>query len=87
MKHAPCWTSFFKSNRRVAKFEKTMTAELINLKLQRKRKLREKKEIVTEANRVKFGRSKVEKSITSIENNRATKILDGKNAKNDGQRP
>lgn len=64
-----------------------MTAELINLKLQRKRKLREKKEIVTEANRVKFGRSKVEKSITSIENNRATKILDGKNAKNDGQRP
>ena len=55
-----------------------MTSEIINLRRVKKNLARAESEKQAEANRVKFGRSKIEKSITSIENNRTTKTLDGK---------
>ena len=55
-----------------------MTSEIINLRRVKKNLARAESEKQAEANRVKFGRSKIEKSITLIENNRATKTLDGK---------
>ena len=55
-----------------------MTADIINLRRVKKNLARAESEKQAEVNRVKFGRSKAEKSITSIENNRATKTLDGK---------
>lgn len=55
-----------------------MTAEIINLRRAKKNLARAESEKQAEANRVKFGRSKAEKSITKIENNRSTKTLDGK---------
>ncbi len=55
-----------------------MNAEIINLRRVKKNLARAESEKQAEANRVKFGRSKAEKSITAIENNRTTKNLDGK---------
>ena len=55
-----------------------MTSEIINLRRVKKNLARAESEKQAEANRVKFGRSKVEKSVTAIENNRTTKALDGK---------
>ena len=55
-----------------------MNAEIINLRRVKKNVARAESEKQAEANRVKFGRSKIEKSMTKIENNRATKTLDGK---------
>ncbi len=55
-----------------------MNAEIINLRRAKKNLARAESEKQAEANRVKFGRSKAEKSFTAIENNRTTKILDGK---------
>lgn len=55
-----------------------MNAEIINLRRVKRNVARAESEKQAEANRVKFGRSKIEKSMTKIENNRATKTLDGK---------
>ena len=54
-----------------------MTAEIINLKLARKNKARADAEKQAEENRLKFGRSKAEKNLTSAEKNLADKNLDG----------
>ena len=55
-----------------------MNAEIINLRRAKKNLAHAESEKQAEANRVKFGRTKIEKSITAIENNRAIKTLDGK---------
>ena len=55
-----------------------MNAEIINLRRVKKNLARAEIEKQAEANRGKFGRSKAEKSITKIENNRASTTLDGK---------
>ncbi len=55
-----------------------MNAEIINLRRVKKNVARAESEKQAKANRVKFGRSKIEKSIAKIESNRATKTLDGK---------
>ena len=55
-----------------------MTADIINLRRVKKNLARADSEKAAEANRVKFGRSKLEKSITAIENKRTAKSLDGK---------
>ena len=55
-----------------------MTAEIINLRRVKKNLARAESEKQAEANRVKFGRSKAEKTVTTIENNRVSKNLDGK---------
>ncbi len=55
-----------------------MTADLINLRRFKKAVARADKEKLADANRVKFGRSKSEKTISTIENARAAKTLDGK---------
>ena len=55
-----------------------MNAEIINLRRVKRNVARAESEKQAEANRVKFGRRKIEKSMTKIENNRATKTLDGK---------
>jgi Domain of unknown function (DUF4169) len=52
-------------------------AELINLRTARKNQQRVEAEKLADANRVKFGRSKVEKKITAVENSRSEKLLDG----------
>ena len=55
-----------------------MSAEIINLRRAKKNLARAESEKQADANRVKFGRSKSEKTITAIENNRSAKGLDGK---------
>jgi Domain of unknown function (DUF4169) len=55
-----------------------VTAELINLRRARKGKLRDEAEKQAEQNRVKFGRSKVEKNISKFETSKLQKDLDGK---------
>lgn len=55
-----------------------MTADLINLRRAKKQLARSEAEKMAEANRVKFGRSKSEKTISTLENARAAKTLDGK---------
>jgi Domain of unknown function (DUF4169) len=55
-----------------------VTAELINLRRARKGKLRDEAEKQAEQNRVKFGRSKVEKNISKFETVKFKSELDGK---------
>jgi Domain of unknown function (DUF4169) len=55
-----------------------VSAELINLRRAKKNIARVDKEKLADANRVKFGRSKSEKTVTKIENTRIIKTLDGK---------
>ena len=55
-----------------------MNAEIINLRRVKKNLARAESEKQADANRVKFGRSKAEKSITAIEIKRTAKKLDGK---------
>lgn len=52
-------------------------AEIVNLRNFRKQKARTAKETEAEANRLKFGRTKAEKAIDSIEKARAEKHVDG----------
>ena len=54
-----------------------MTAEIINLKQARKNRARAEAEKQAEENRLKFGRSKAEKTLTSAEKNLSDKNLDG----------
>ncbi|MCJ8510686.1 DUF4169 family protein [Rhizobium lemnae] len=61
-----------------------MCADIINLKSARKVKARSEKERQAEQNRITFGRTKQEKSLTRALNEKASKQLDqGKLEKND----
>lgn len=51
-------------------------AEIVNLRLARKRKSRAEAEKQAEANRIQHGRTKSEKAITRAENNRREGHLD-----------
>jgi Domain of unknown function (DUF4169) len=55
-----------------------VTADLINLRRVKKNLARSEAEKKADANRVKFGRSKSEKTVTKIEIARTEKKLDGK---------
>jgi Domain of unknown function (DUF4169) len=55
-----------------------VTADLINLRRVKKNLARSEAEKRADANRVKFGRSKSEKTVTKIEIARREKKLDGK---------
>ena len=54
-----------------------MTGDVVNLRLVRKNKARAEAEKQAEENRLKFGRSKAEKSLTAARKNLADKTLDG----------
>ncbi len=54
-----------------------MTGEIINLKRARKNKARAEAEKQAEENRLRFGRSKAEKSLNAAKQNLADKNLDG----------
>ena len=53
-----------------------MSAEIVNLRQARKGKLRAQKENAAEQNRLSFGRSKTEKTLTRALNEKASKTLD-----------
>ncbi|PST22100.1 DUF4169 domain-containing protein [Mesorhizobium plurifarium] len=53
-----------------------MTGDVINLRQFRKRQARTEKEKQAEQNRISFGRSKAEKSLTKALNEKAAKTLD-----------
>ncbi|MGK9054166.1 DUF4169 family protein [Neorhizobium sp. CSC1952] len=53
-----------------------MSAEIVNLRQFRKGKARLEKEKDAEQNRITFGRSKAEKSLTKARNEKADKALD-----------
>jgi hypothetical protein len=52
-------------------------AEMINLRTARKNQKRIEAEKLGEENRIKFGRTKIEKKITAAENVRAERLLEG----------
>jgi hypothetical protein len=54
-----------------------MTGEIINLKRARKAKTRSAKEAEADANRVRFGRTKAERQLTSTKGDLAARRLDG----------
>jgi hypothetical protein len=54
-----------------------MPAEIINLRRHRKAKVRDEREKAAADNRVAFGRTKAEKSLTDAERERTTKSIDG----------
>lgn len=54
-----------------------MTADIVNLRSLRKQKARTEREAQAAENRVKFGRSKAEKSLTKALNDKAERQLDG----------
>ncbi|WP_082130459.1 DUF4169 family protein [Kiloniella spongiae] len=51
-------------------------SNVINLKQARKNKAREEKAVKAADNRIEFGRTKVEKEASKIENKRQAKIVD-----------
>lgn len=53
-----------------------MAAEIINLRQARKTKARAEKERQADQNRLSFGRTKAEKSLTKARNEKAEKALD-----------
>jgi hypothetical protein len=53
-----------------------MSAEIVNLRQARKSKLRSEKERQSEQNRISFGRTRQEKSLTGALNEKAAKALD-----------
>lgn len=53
-----------------------MAADIVNLRQARKHKARSEKDKAAEANRLQFGRSKSEKSLTRALNDKAKKVLD-----------
>jgi hypothetical protein len=52
-------------------------AEMINLRTARKNQKRIEAEKLADENRIKFGRTKIEKKITAVENVRAERLLEG----------
>ncbi len=59
-------------------------AEIVNLRQFRKQKARGEKERQAEQNRLSFGRSKAEKSLTAAINEKAEKTLDQGRLEKDG---
>jgi Domain of unknown function (DUF4169) len=55
-----------------------MSAELINLRRVKKNLAREEAAKNAEANRIKFGRTKIEKKVARFETAKIAKLLDGK---------
>jgi hypothetical protein len=53
-----------------------MAAEIVNLRQVRKVKARSEKERAAEQNRISFGRTKQEKTLTKALNEKAAKMLD-----------
>jgi len=53
-----------------------MAADIVNLRQARKQKARSDKDKTAEANRLQFGRSKAEKTLTRALNDKAEKLLD-----------
>ena len=53
-----------------------MAADIVNLRQARKQKARVDKDKTAEANRLQFGRTKVEKTLTRALNDKAAKTLD-----------
>ena len=53
-----------------------MAADIVNLRQVRKQKARSEKDKAAEANRLQFGRTKSEKSLTRALNEKAEKTLD-----------
>jgi len=63
-----------------------MTGDVVNLRQFRKQKARSEKEKQAEQNRLSFGRTKSEKSLTTALNNKAERQLDqGKLDRQDGE--
>jgi hypothetical protein len=58
-------------------------AEIINLRMARKRKRRDDKEQQSAANRAKFGRTRAEKQRTELESARERTSLDGSKIERD----
>jgi hypothetical protein len=54
-----------------------VSGDVINLRLARKSKARAEAEKQAEENRLKFGRSKIEKKLSAAKKNLADKSLDG----------
>lgn len=50
-------------------------AEIVNLRMVRKNKLRDEKSKLADANRLKFGQNKAEKNLRKAETQRAEKAL------------
>lgn len=62
-----------------------MTGDVVNLRQFRKQKARSEKEKQADQNRLTFGRTKAEKTLTSTLNEKASRALDqGKLDKSDG---
>lgn len=59
-------------------------AEIINLRMARKRKARAEKDQQAADNRLRFGRTKAERRATELENTRAARELEGKR-RDDGE--
>ncbi|MBL0374417.1 DUF4169 family protein [Rhizobium sp. KVB221] len=53
-----------------------MTGDIVNLRQFRKQKARVEKEKVADANRLQFGRTKAEKTLTRTLNDKAERALD-----------
>ena len=53
-----------------------MSGDLVNLRQFRKRQARAEREKQAEQNRISFGRTKIEKSLTTALNEKASKTLD-----------
>lgn len=52
-------------------------AEIINLRRARKQRARQDAETKAEQNRISFGRTKAERSLTEAERDKAARLLDG----------
>jgi len=52
-------------------------AEIINLRTARKRKARAEAATTADQNRILFGRTKAEKTLTKAQSDQATRLLDG----------
>ncbi|OCP17651.1 MULTISPECIES: DUF4169 family protein [unclassified Ensifer] len=64
-----------------------MSGDVVNLRQFRKRNARAEKEKQAEQNRISFGRTKAEKSLTDALNVKATKALDQGRREPAGDRP
>ncbi|KRE00312.1 hypothetical protein ASE63_09580 [Bosea sp. Root381] len=54
-----------------------MTAEIVNLRRARKQRARRDAEKTAEQNRISFGRSKAERTLTEAERDKAARTLEG----------
>ena len=59
-------------------WKQLIMAEVINLRLARKARARSEKDRQAQANRARFGQTKVERSVQKAEEERATRDLEGK---------